>query len=264
MLAHYNCCFLQTATYERYSTSSRGQTVSDLLHFLLAAVVSAINPALLAVVTAMLLLPNPKRLMIGYLVGAYVAGLGAGLAIVFSLRGTSVVSTSRHQVAPGEDLAIGLLLLFIAYLLWGRYQGPIRQWWRERKAAQAAKQRRQDSKHKESWDERMLKKGSVGVTFVVGLVTNLPSAAYIGALGHIAHLNPGVVPTILLVVAFCVVQFVFAELPLVGYIRDPERTEDRVNRFKAWLSANSRRIGTIIAAGLGVLLIVRAVIAFIV
>ncbi|MGN6170473.1 MAG: GAP family protein [Solirubrobacteraceae bacterium] len=232
--------------------------MSDLLHILWLAVVSAINPALLAVVTVMLLLPDPKRLMIGYLVGAYAASIGAGLAISFSLKGTSVVSTSRNTVAPGEDLALGLILLFIAYLLWGRYQGPIRNWWHERKATQAAAKSREGSEDKESWDERLLKKGSVAITFVVGLITNFPGAGYIAALGHIAHLNPGVVATILLVVAFCVVQLLFAELPLIGYIRDPERTQQRVNRFKAWLAANARRIGTVVAAGLGLLLLVRA------
>ena len=235
--------------------------MNDLLHILLLAVVSAINPALLAVVTVMLLLPDPKRLMIGYLLGAYVAGVGAGLAIVYSLKGTSVVSTSQHQVAPGEDLAIGLLLLFIAYLLWGRHQGPIGGWWHRRKETRATQKGRQGSEQKKSWEERLLEKGSVVITFAVGLVTNFPGAAYIAGLDRIAHLNPGVVPTILLVVFVCVVQLVFAELPLVGYIREPDRTQERVNRFKTWLAAHARQIGTVIAAVLGLLLLVRAGIA---
>jgi len=234
--------------------------LSDLLHILGLAVLSALNPALLAVVTVMLLLPDPKRLMIGYLAGAYVASIGVGLGIVFSLQGTSFASTSQKKVAPGQDLALGLILVFVAYLLWGRHQGPIRPWWAQRKAARAAKKSQPDSQQKESWDERLLKQGSVGVTFLVGLVTNFPGGAYISALDHIAHLNPGVVPEILLVVFFTVVQLAFAELPLVGYIRDPERTQDRVNSFKAWLSANARRIGTAAALVLGLLLIVRAVV----
>ena len=235
--------------------------MNDLLDILLLAVLSAINPALLAVVTAMLLLPDPKRLMIGYLLGAYVAGVGGGLAIVYSLKGTSVVSTSQHKVAPGEDLAIGLLLLFIAYLLSGRYQGPIRRWWHKRKETQAAQKSQQGSEQKKSWDERLLEKGSVVIAFAVGLATNFPGAAYIAGLDRIAHLNPGVVPTILLVVFFCVVQLLFAELPLVGYIREPDRTQERVDHFKTWLAAHARQIGTVIAAVLGLLLLVRAGIA---
>ena len=235
--------------------------MNDLLHILLLAVVAAINPALLALVTVMLLLPDPKRLMIGYLLGAYVAGVGAGLAIVYSLKGTSVASTSQHTVAPGEDLAIGLLLLFVAYLPSGRYQGPIRRWWRTRKETRATQKSQQGSEQKKSWDERLLERGSVVITFAVGLVTSVPGPAYIAGLDRIAHLNPGVVPTILLVVLFCVVQFLFAELPLVGYIREPDRTQERVNRFKTWLAAHARQIGTVIAAVLGLLLLVRAGIA---
>lgn len=233
--------------------------MGDPLHILVSAIASALNPALLAVVTVMLLLPNPKRLMIGYLAGAYVASIGAGLAIVFSLNGTSFASTSRH-VAPGVDVVFGLILLFVAYLLWGRNQGPIRRWWAQRKAARPAKKSQQDSPQKESWDERLVKRGSVVITFLVGIVTTFLSVPYLSALHHIALLNPGVVPEILLVVFFTVVQLLLVELPLLGYIRDPERTKDRVNRFKAWLSANARRIGTAVALVLGLLLIFRAVV----
>ena len=44
---------------------------SDLVDIFLLGLVSMFNPSLLAAVTVMLLLPNPKRLMLGYLLGAY-------------------------------------------------------------------------------------------------------------------------------------------------------------------------------------------------
>ena len=44
---------------------------SDLVDIFLLGLVSTFNPSLLAAVTVMLLLPNPKRLMLGYLLGAY-------------------------------------------------------------------------------------------------------------------------------------------------------------------------------------------------
>ena len=51
----------------------------DLLDIFLLALVSMFNPSLLAAVTVMLLLPNPKRLMVGYLLGAYTTSITLGL-----------------------------------------------------------------------------------------------------------------------------------------------------------------------------------------
>ena len=47
------------------------------------------KPTLLAAVTVMMLLPNPKKLMLGYLLGAYMTSISPGLLIVFSLHGSA-------------------------------------------------------------------------------------------------------------------------------------------------------------------------------
>ncbi len=49
-------------------------------------------------------------------------------------------------------------------------------------------------------------------------------------------------------------------MPLVGYALAPERTQDAVNGFRAWLARNGRRAGIIVAAVLGALLIVRGIV----
>jgi len=62
------------------------------------------NPSLLAATTVLLLLPNPKRLMVGYLAGAYTTGIIVGLAIVEWLHNSGAVSETKHTVAPGSIL----------------------------------------------------------------------------------------------------------------------------------------------------------------
>lgn len=57
----------------------------------------------------MLLLANPKRLMVGYLLGAYTTSITLGLLIVFTLHGSGTESTSKHTIGPVEDIVIGLL-----------------------------------------------------------------------------------------------------------------------------------------------------------
>jgi hypothetical protein len=52
-----------------------------------------LNPTLVAASTLMMLLPNPKRLMLGYLLGALMTSITLGLVIVFSLEGCSAHTT---------------------------------------------------------------------------------------------------------------------------------------------------------------------------
>lgn len=83
----------------------------------------------------MLLLPHPKRLMLGYLLGAYAASLAAGLAIVFSMHGSSAIRTSRHTASPSEDIAVSAIALAIAFVLATRRDARIRRWRERRKGA---------------------------------------------------------------------------------------------------------------------------------
>jgi len=58
---------------------------------LLLALAAALNPTLVAASTLMMLLPNPKRLMLGYLLGALMTSITLGLVIIFSLEGSDAV-----------------------------------------------------------------------------------------------------------------------------------------------------------------------------
>ena len=60
---------------------------------------AALNPTLLTATTVMLLLPSPKRLLLGYWLGAMTTGVTVGLAIVHWLSGSGTV---RHDEAHGR------------------------------------------------------------------------------------------------------------------------------------------------------------------
>lgn len=229
--------------------------------FLLLALLAMFTPTLLAAVTIMMLLSNPKRLMLGYLLGAYMTSITLGLIIVFSLHNSEVVGTSQRTLGPGEDVILGLLLLVIAFVLHGDRDARLRERRRRRKEAKEAKEASGEAKP--SWPERMLGKGDPRVTFAVGAALTLPGVSYLTALDRIADFDPGPAPTVLLVVGFCIVQLTFIELPLLGYALAPERTQDRVVRFRAWLSRNGRLVAIRLAAVLGGLLILRGILEFV-
>lgn len=232
---------------------------SDLLDIFLLGLVSMFNPSLLAAVTVMLLLPNPKRLMVGYLLGAYTTSITLGLVIVFTLQGSGTESTSKHTISPLEDIVVGLLAVLIAFVLQTRRDQPFQERRQEKKDAKL-KARAEAGKSTESLPLRLLGKGDPKVTFVVGAILSFPGVSFLTALDKINKLNPGTLPTVLLVVGFCLMQQILLEVPLLSYVFAPDTTQDRVNRFKAWMGAKGRAAAVMGAGLIGVALIIRGVI----
>lgn len=226
---------------------------SDVLDILLLAVASMLNPTLLAAVTLMLLLEKPARLMLGYLLGAYLTSIAIGLVLVHSLSESGFAETSKQTVSPAVDLVLGLLLLVVAWALTG-----------DRGAARAERRRlKKESKggeKKPNLAQRLLGRGSPRIAFVVGILLSFPGASYLAGLSHIARLETGFGVEAVLVVAFCLVQLTFLEAPLLGYAISPDKTEEKVAAFRGWIDANGSRMAIRVAAVLGALLIVRGLI----
>ena len=232
---------------------------SQLVDIFLLSLTAMFNPSLLAAVTVMLLLPNPKQLMFGYLLGAYLTSITLGLVIVFALPGSSTESTSKHTIGPLEDIVVGLLLWALAFvLLTGRDQ-PFQERRRQKKDAKL-KAKQEAGKPTESLPLRMLGKGDPRVTFVVGILLSFPGVSYLDALDHIHRLNPGTLATVLLVLYFCVAQLLALEIPLIGYVFSPDRTQSTITRFRDWMGRRGRPAAVIAAAVLGLWLVARGVI----
>ena len=152
-------------------------------------------------------------------------------------------------------MVLGLLLLVVSYVLRSGRDARLRE----------RRQRRKEAKEAggtDSWPERMLGRGDPRITFAVGAALTLPGVSYLTALDRMAKLDAGTPETVLLVVAFCLVQLLLIEVPLLGYAFAPERTQERVVAFRAWLARNARQMAILGAAGLGGLLILRGVVEF--
>jgi hypothetical protein len=228
--------------------------VGDLGSIFALALLAMVNPTLLAASTVMMLLPETKKLMFGYLLGAYLTSISVGIAIVFALHGSASVNSAKQTLSPLEDLVIGALLITV---------GVVLRTGRAERLGERRKRRREEKPKKESLPERMLGRGSARITFVVGLLLSFPGVSYLAALDKIAKLKPGVVPSVLLVIVFCLIQMILLELPLIGYAVAPERTQERVVAFRGWLGRNGRRAGGAAAIVLGGLLVLRGVIELI-
>jgi Sap, sulfolipid-1-addressing protein len=231
--------------------------VGDLGSIFALALLSMANPTLLAAVTVMMLLPRTKTLMLGYLLGAYLTSISLGIVIVLTLNESEGVESARHTLSPAEDLVVGAILLLVGYtLLTGRTE-------RLRERRRQRKEEKDGGQPKQSWPERMLGRGSARITFAVGVVLSFPGVSYLTALDRIAKLDATHVEMIALVIAFCLLQQMLLELPVLGYAVAPDWTQGAVTRFRAWLGRNGLRAGAYVALVLGGLLILRGVITII-
>ena len=212
---------------------------------------AAFNPTLFAALMVMLYSANPRRLMLGYLIGAYITSITAGMVIVFALPNSSAVSTAKNTLTPGADLALGILALVVALTL---HTGPHKRSteWREKRKLKGEK------KGPPRW-RRALDDGSPRIAFAVGLALSLPGASYLIALDLLHKQDLSTVPTALCVVAFCLIEMILLELPLLGFAFAPDRTLSAVERFKAWINSDARGIATGAALVIGVLLVGRGI-----
>lgn len=217
--------------------------MGDLVSFIGLSLTAMLNPTLLAAVTVMMLLPDPKRLMLGYLLGSYLTSISVGLLIAFSLHGSGSVESARTTFTPAEDLVFGAIALIVGLVL-------------RSELGEERRQRKKESE-KESWPQRMLGRGSPKIAFAVGAVLSFPGASYLVALNRLVHLDPGTGATIFLVVLFCLIQAMFLEVPLIGYALSPERTQQGVDRFRRWISERGRIAGARVAIVIGILLLIR-------
>jgi hypothetical protein len=216
------------------------------------ALTAALNPTLLAAVTVMLTLQKPKRLLLGYLLGALLTSVTCGLVLVFTLPGSRTSDTAKHTVNPAIDITVGAIILLTVFVVaTGRDQR--RRAWSERQRD------RSKDKPPPRW-KHTLSKGSARDTFVVGVLLSFPGASYIAGMTQLSKQHVSTVETVIAVLAFNVIMLALLELPLLGYATRPRETAAAVQRFSSWLSRRGGRVALIGAAILGVILIGRGVI----
>jgi hypothetical protein len=215
------------------------------------ALTAALNPTLLAAVTLMLTLERPKRLLLGYWLGAIITTVTWGLVLVFAVSGTSTSSTAKHTVSPAIDITLGALILVMAFVVaTGRD--------RRRRARMERRREKATEKPPPRW-KRTLSKGSARDTFVIGILLSFPGASFIAGMDQLSKQKIGTTATVLAVISFALIELLILELPLVGYAVRPDWTEAAVDRFSDWLSRRGGRVALIGAFVVGALLIIRGI-----
>jgi hypothetical protein len=215
------------------------------------AVVAALYPPILAMVVVILARPSPRNLLLAYVLGALLASIAAGLAIVAALNAGNVVGGSDRTVNPAVDIGAGLGALFVAWIMITDRDRQLRERRAQRKA--------QKADGRDPWSRRALERDSLRLTFLLGAALNLPGASYIVALKDIAASNQGTGTQIVEIVAFNLIMFVVAEVPLISYTLKPERTREVIIAINDWLGGHSRQIALTLCVVVGTLLLIRGI-----
>ena len=225
----------------------------DLLNLILLGLAASVYPPLLAGVVLMLGRPRPLPMLVGFLGGGMAISIPFGIAIVVALRASGAFSPDS-SANPVADLAIGSLSLLLA---WGigtrRITGDFLNRHRKRHS--------RPQEHTPSFVQRSLGSGSVVMAVVAGVVLNLPGMWYLAALTGIAQSHSSTATTLLGIVLFNVIMFALVEIPIIGYLTEPQRVTALVTRLQHALRDHSRTIAVLLAAAVGIWLIVKGVAA---
>jgi hypothetical protein len=204
------------------------------------ALLSAVYPTLIAVVIVALTAPRPARAMAFFLLGGMISSVGVGLFLVLQFQGSSLVNGSSPPANPTVYFAVGALALVLAVFV------------RRRPPAQPKGDGRLT---------RILEHSQKAVVaFGVGLLLDLvPGAWYVVALKDIAQAGYSDTQIVLVIVAFCIVQYALIELPLLGFLVAPERAADLSKRFSVWLTANTQTLAVAVLIVGGAYMMVRGI-----
>ena len=208
---------------------------------------SALNPTLLAATTAMLLLPESGRLMVGYWLGAMAMSVASGLLVVYALEGTGVTHSAKHTLSPVEDFVVAAAVLVVALVLVSGADKRVRT----HRAAPGDK-----PKKSPKWKER-LRSGTAKTTIFIGAALSLPGATYLLLLDRLSKLHYSAVVTVLVLIASNLIQLILLEVPMVAFLIWPDRTPGAIDSAKGWAARHGREYGAAALAVIGAILLVR-------
>jgi hypothetical protein len=197
-----------------------------MVHLFVLAVAAATFPVLLAAVLFVLARPEPEGQLAALLAGGLTISLISGTAILVALHAADTLQSSSGSDS-GTSAAVDLTLGAVAVVA-----GLVAMVWHPAPKPDKGP----------SWTERTLGRGSRRLAFAAGLVLCLPNIYYLAALKDISVGGYSTATTVVLLLAFNIIMFATAEVPLAGFVFAGDRTRERVARLGAALRAHQRQV----------------------
>jgi hypothetical protein len=207
------------------------------------AVVAAFYPPAILIAALYLASVRPGRTTALFVVGAIVIVTLIGIAVLLAVRDAGLSLHSQHQTRYGLRLALGVVALIAAVVIYRRKPKP----------PDPAKPK------KPSLIERLSAEPTPKTAFIVGILMFGPSVTFIAAVQVVATAKASVAATIAAMVMIVVITVAFAWIPLVAYLVAPEFTRTKLRAFEGWLRRHGKQIMVGSLGLIGIVLVVQGI-----
>ena len=209
------------------------------LEVIVLAFASALRPAGVAALYALLSASHPRRVLIAYIVAGFTFSVAIGVLVVVAFGGADIRfgGTAEHVI---ELLAGTAALGFAAGVAAGRAELPSRGTATDAQSAMAVR----------------LRNPSVRTAAVAGVATHLPGLFYLVALNEIVAHRNGVTDGIVAVLVFNAIWFGAAIASVILFMVRPGAARRALLRVSDWARLHSRGVTIAVSAAAGAYLFV--------
>lgn len=212
----------------------------------LLALVAAFYPPAVLVAALYLASERPGKTTAFYVAGGFLIVAVVGTAALVAIRAGGLSLPSHHQTRYGLRLALGVVALVAAVLIYRRKP-------KQKPEAGSGKQK------KPGLMERLAADPKPRTAFIVGIVMFGPSVTFIAAVQVVASAKADPEATAGAMAMIIVLTVTFAWLPLIAYLIAPARTSRILKAFEGWLGKHRKQVLTAAVGLIGVILVAQGI-----
>ena len=207
----------------------------------LGLAVAFTSPVSVVTVIVLLSMPSGRRRALAFVCGWLIAIAAIGAIAIFVLHGQdfSSKSSTPSRAASALEILLGSLLLLWAVVAYRRRKPP------------------KDGVSEPKWLSRV--EGTHWLLAVAVGAIMLSYALSLAAASEILKANVSGLDAAAAIVIFSLTSIVTIAAPIVIAVAAPERSEQRLAVWKAWLLGNSRTVVLVVLMVVAALLIVRGI-----
>ena len=209
---------------------------------LVLGIASAVRPAGLAAIYALLSRRHPGRLLLAYIVAGFAFSAAFGIVVVAALHEADL---SPPRVLSGVfDLVVGAAALgFAGGVLSGR----------------SLQRSPDDPAASDSWALRRLREPTVPTAALVGIATHLPGLFYLLALNSIIAERQGLAVDVAQVLIYNAIWFGLSVAAVFFLLIRPSAARDAFGRLNSWARRHQRPILVGVFTVVGVYLVLHGI-----
>ena len=230
---------------------------------LVLALLAAMDPVRIGIVALLISRPRPMLHLFAFWFGGMATGITLAFVVLLSLRDFTLsvmrvlVSVASGPIVAYMQLAIGMLALQIAVVVgarhWARQRAPVPV---TGAPSILVLEPNTPAGSRPLSIRRRLERGSLPVAFAAGIWLATPPVEYVGAMVAILASGAAAGAQVSAALMFTVVAFAVVEIPLVGYLATPAKTQAVLLRLHGWIRVRRQPILSVVVGACGVLLVV--------